>query len=301
MTTEKHDHANDTTPVTVIGLGLMGQALAGAFLRGGHPTTVWNRTAAKADALVAEGATLAGSVGDAVAASPLVVVCVTDYDAVHGLLDPVGDALAGRTLVNLTSGTSEGARQTAEWAARQGATYLDGGIMAVPQGIGTADAALVYSGPRAAFDRYEPVLANLGATSTHLGEDHALSALHEMAVVGLMWSIMNGFLQGAAMLSAAGVSASAYAPIATLATTTVNEWLPGYARQIDDDAYPPLDATLDTHLAAMEHMVREAEALGVNTELPAFIKDLAERGVAGGHGGNGYPALIEQFRKPRTT
>ena len=39
----------DRTPVTVIGLGLMGQALAGAFLRAGHPTTVWNRSAAKAD------------------------------------------------------------------------------------------------------------------------------------------------------------------------------------------------------------------------------------------------------------
>jgi 3-hydroxyisobutyrate dehydrogenase-like beta-hydroxyacid dehydrogenase len=66
------------TPVTVVGLGLMGQALAEAFLCDGHPTTVWNRTAAKADRLVAQGAKLADSVGDAVAASPLVVVCVSD-------------------------------------------------------------------------------------------------------------------------------------------------------------------------------------------------------------------------------
>ena len=43
-------------PVTVIGLGLMGQALAGTLLRDGHPTTVWNRTPAKAGPLVARGA-----------------------------------------------------------------------------------------------------------------------------------------------------------------------------------------------------------------------------------------------------
>ena len=79
------------TPVTVIGLGLMGQALAGAFLRAGHPTTVWNRTAAKAEQLVGEGAKLAGSVGDAVAASPLVVVCVSDYTAVRELFEPLGE------------------------------------------------------------------------------------------------------------------------------------------------------------------------------------------------------------------
>lgn len=42
-------------PVTVLGLGPMGQALAGAFLGKGHSTTVWNRTAARGDALVARG------------------------------------------------------------------------------------------------------------------------------------------------------------------------------------------------------------------------------------------------------
>src|ERR1044072_8092422 len=51
-----HDHP---APVTVLGLGPMGQALAGAFLAQGHPTTVWNRTAARAGGLVARGATRA--------------------------------------------------------------------------------------------------------------------------------------------------------------------------------------------------------------------------------------------------
>lgn len=44
------------TPVTVVGLGSMGRALAGAFAGAGHPTTVWNRTPAKAAPLVAKGA-----------------------------------------------------------------------------------------------------------------------------------------------------------------------------------------------------------------------------------------------------
>ncbi|MER6901101.1 NAD(P)-binding domain-containing protein, partial [Amycolatopsis sp. NPDC000740] len=43
------------TPVTVVGLGSMGRALAGAFLAAGHPTTVWNRTPDKAAPLVAGG------------------------------------------------------------------------------------------------------------------------------------------------------------------------------------------------------------------------------------------------------
>ncbi|MEV4627014.1 NAD(P)-binding domain-containing protein [Micromonospora sp. NPDC049523] len=286
-------------PVTVVGLGLMGQALAGAFLQDGHPTTVWNRTAAKAEHLVARGATLADSAHDAVTASPLVVVCVSDYDAVHELLDPLGDALAGRVLVNLTSGPSLVARETAEWAARLGVTYLDGAIMAVPAGIGTADAAILYSGSRSAFDLHEPALRSLATeTTTFIGEDPGLSALFEMAMLGVMWGVLNGFLHGAALLGAAGVDATAFAPIAKMGIGTVADWVHDYARQIDDGAYPVLDSTIDTHLATMEHLVHESESLGVSAELPRFVRALAEQAVAAGHGGNGYAALIEQFRTP---
>jgi 3-hydroxyisobutyrate dehydrogenase-like beta-hydroxyacid dehydrogenase len=281
------------TQISVLGLGLMGQALAGAFVRDGHAVTVWNRTGAKAAPLVAQGARLAGSAAEAVAASPLVIVCVSDYGVVREIV-PAG--LDGRVVVNLTSGTSAQAREAAEWAAGQGATYLDGAIMAVPPAIGSKDTVILYSGPRSAFDRYEPELRSLGAGTTYLGADHGLASLHDVAVLGLMWSILNGFLHGAALLGAAGIKATQLTPILTDAIGTVAEWLPGYARQIDDGAYPALDSTLDTHVAAMGHLIHESEALGVDAELPRLIKSLAERAVADGHGGDSYPVLVEQFR-----
>lgn len=285
------------TRVTVIGLGLMGRALAEAFLGAGHRTTVWNRTPAKADALVARGAELADSPGDALAASPLAVVCVSDYDAVNEILYPLDGAMDGRVLVNLTSGTSAQARETAEWAARRGSAYLDGVIMAAPPAIGTADAVVVYSGPRSAFDLHEPVLSGLGAGTAYLGEDHGLSSLYDAAVLGLMWGILNGFLHGAALLGTAGVTASTFVPVASKGIGTVTGWLSGLAGQVDDGRYPAPDSTIDVHLAAMEHLVHESEALGVNAELPRLIKALADRAVADGHGGHSYAAMIEQFRK----
>jgi 3-hydroxyisobutyrate dehydrogenase-like beta-hydroxyacid dehydrogenase len=291
--TEQQNHA----PVTVIGLGLMGQALAGAFLADGHPTTVWNRSAAKAEQLVARGATLAASARDAVAASPLVVICVTDYQAVRELLDPLEDVLAGRVLVNLTSGTSKQARETADWAALRGITYLDGVILAIPPAIGTADAAVLYSGPRQAFDTHESTLRSLGV-GTHLGVDHGLSSLYEMAMLSVMWSVLNGFLHGAALLETAKVDAATLAPIVNQGIGAMTDWISAYADQIDAGKYPADDSTIDTHLAAMEHLVQESESLGINVELPTFVKTLADRAVAQGRGSNSYAAMIEQFRKP---
>ncbi|AVT30573.1 6-phosphogluconate dehydrogenase [Plantactinospora sp. BC1] len=288
----------DTTPVTVVGLGLMGHALAATFLRNGHPTTVWNRTTAKAGQLVAAGARLADSPADAVAASPLVIVCVSNYDAVHELLDPLGDALDGRVLVNLTSGTSAAARETAERVARWGGSYLDGAIMAVPPAIGTAEASLLYSGSRSTFDRHESTLRLLGAGTTYLGADHGLSALYDVALLGVMWSVLNGFLQGAALVGTAGVDASTFAGIAGPLAGTVRDWLPDLARQIDGGDYRARDSTIDTHLGAMEHLVHESESLGVNADVPRLVKALADRAVADGHGGSDYAAMVEQFRKP---
>ncbi|UQS23563.1 NAD(P)-binding domain-containing protein [Amycolatopsis thermalba] len=278
--------------VTVLGLGLMGQALAGALVRAGHATTVWNRSPAKADALVAQGATRAGSVRDAVTASPLVIVCVTGADAVREILDPVAGELGDRVLVNLSSGTSREARET---AARHPGRYLDGAIMAAPPAIGTPEAAIVYSGARAAFDEHEQILRDLG-TATFLGDDPALSALHETAVLGLMYGILNGFLHSAALLGAAGVPADSFLPFARAGIDTVAGWLPGYARQIDEGTYPALDATLGTHLAAIEHVVHESEDAGVDPALPALVRAAARRAVSAGHGGDSYASVIEQFR-----
>ncbi|HET6290970.1 MAG TPA: NAD(P)-binding domain-containing protein [Amycolatopsis sp.] len=281
------DNAN--TPISVVGLGLMGTALARAFLTAGHPTTVWNRTAAKAGSLVAEGARLAPSIGEALGSGGVTILCLTDYPAVHDLLGDAG--LAGTTLVNLSSGSSAQARETAAWAEKQGARYLDGAIMAVPPAIGTAEAVILLSGPRPDFD-----LGALG-TISHLGEDPGLASLYDVAGLTMMWSVLNAWLQGTAMLKTAGVDATTYAPFARQIAAGVADWLPGYAEQVDKDSFPAEVSALETDARAMDHLVEECEALEVNAELPKLLKAMADRAIAAGHGGEQYPVLIREFER----
>ena len=283
------------TPVTVLGLGLMGRALAGAFLDAGHPVTVWNRTSAKTEQFVARGAQRAATVGEAVAAGPLTIVCVTDYRAVRALFDDV--APTGTTLLNLTSGDSAQARDTARWAAQHGVRYLDGAIMAIPSTIGTAEAVILVSGAAEDVTTHRSTLEALGTVS-HLGADHGLASLYDVAGLAMMWSVLNAWLQGTAMLRTAGVDAATYAPFAQQIATGVATWLPGYAAQIDRGAYPAEVAALETDVRSMAHLIEECEALGVNAELPVLIKAMADRAIAAGHGGEQYPVLIEEFGKP---
>ncbi|MFJ4778938.1 NAD(P)-dependent oxidoreductase [Streptomyces sp. NPDC088762] len=294
---------NDRSPVTVIGLGLMGQALAAAFVKAGHRTTVWNRSPEKADELVRQGALLAPTAADAVSAGELIVVCLSTYDVMHEILDPLDGALSGRVLANLTSGSSEQARETAVWATERGAEYLDGAIMAIPATIGAAESVLFHSGSKGAFDKHEATLKVLGGATTYVGEDPGLAVLYDVALLGVMWGTLNSFIHGAALLKSANIDAKAFLPWATSWIDAVKHFATDYAGQIDagDGKYPANDAKLETHFASIEHLLHESEAQGINTELPASVHALVKRVIAKGYAENSYAAMIELFQDPKAS
>ncbi|MGR7002445.1 imine reductase family protein [Yinghuangia aomiensis] len=66
---------------------------------------------------------------------------------------------------------------------------------------------------------------------------------------------------------------------------------------MDSGVYPGDDAALDTHLAAMEHLIDESEAVGLDASFPKAIKQLADRAVAAGRSKDSYAVLVEELRK----
>ena len=125
--------------VSVVGLGQMGSALVAPLLRGGNKVTVWNRSAEKAKPLVALGAELAGNIEEAINASELIVVCLSDYGTSDALFrsPEIERLLKGKTLLQLTTGTGDEAARSAIWADDIGMDYLDGAIMDYPRAVGT--------------------------------------------------------------------------------------------------------------------------------------------------------------------
>ncbi|MEV0632116.1 NAD(P)-dependent oxidoreductase [Nonomuraea wenchangensis] len=287
----------DRRSVTVVGLGLMGSALAGALLDHGHPTTVWNRSAHKARPLVDRGARPAATPREAIEAGGLVVACVLDYEALRAVLEPVAGSLSGKVLVNLTSGSPEQAHEFATWAGSHGADYLDGAIMTTPPGVGSPEMMFLYSGPDLVFEAHRSTLAALG-DPLYLGADPGLASLYDAALLGLMWSTMTGWLHGAAVVGAEKTPAAVFTPVAIRWLTAVAGFLSAYAPQVDAGRYPGDDATVDVQIAAIDHLLHAAEARRVDNALPELLKSLMERAKAAGHGSDSYASLIEVLREP---
>lgn len=283
-----------TQSVTVLGLGAMGRALAAAFLAAGHDTTVWNRTPGRDRDLVAAGAKPAATPAEAVAGGELVVVCLFDHASVHETLDPVAGQLRGRAVVNLTSTAPAAARELAAWAAGHGIDHLDGGIMAVPEMIGTPASSLLYSGSADVFTRYRDVLAVLGAPE-YFGPDAGHASLVDFALLAAMYSMFAGYYHGAAMARTAGISATDFGHRAAAWLGAVLPTLPQAGATIDAGDYTVPHQPLTFTKAALDAIVTASRDAGVDLDIIGAVRNLADRQIAAGHGGQSSERMYESL------
>lgn len=282
--------------VTVIGLGPMGRAMVGAFLDAGHDVTVWNRTAGRADELVARGARRAATVGEALAANELVILSLTDYDAMYAVLEPAAASLNGRVLVNLTSDTPDKARAAATWAAGHGARHVTGGVQVPPSGIGSPDSSTYYSGPQDVFEAHHDTLKVLTGTD-YRGEDPGLAALFYQLQMDIFWTGLTSWLHALAVAGANGITADEFLPHASETFASMPDFLRFYTPRIDAGQHPGDADRLAMGVASVEHVLHTTRDAGVDPALPAALLGIFERGMAAGHAGDSATSLIEVFKK----
>jgi 3-hydroxyisobutyrate dehydrogenase-like beta-hydroxyacid dehydrogenase len=223
--------------ITVIGLGPMGQAMARTFVARGVATTVWNRTAGRADGL---GASVAPDAATAVAANQVVVLSLTDYQAMYDVL--AGVDVTGKVIVNLSSDTPAKTREAAGWLAERGADLLVGGVMVPAPLVGGKGSYVFYSGPRSVFDEHADVLGLIGRAD-HLGENHILAQLYYQAQLDIFLTSLSAYLHASALLAAAGVSAKEFARYAKDNFDSLSMYIDPAADNIDSRDTP---ATLRT-------------------------------------------------------
>lgn len=288
--------------VTVIGLGPMGQAMTRTLLAAGHRVTVWNRTAGRADAVVADGATLAPTPGAAVEASDLVLLSLTDYQAMYDILGTATESLAGRTLVNLSSDTPDRTREAAAWAAGHGAAFLTGGVMVPAPMVGTEAAYVFYSGGDEVMTRHRETLALLG-TPKYLGEEPGLAQMMYQAQLAVFLTTLSGLMHATAMLGTAGMKAGEALPGLLSFTDSIGAILrageehPGAA--LDAGEHPGDLSTVTMMGATADHIVETSTSLGLDLALPLAVQAHYQRAIKDGHGSDNWTRIIDSIRQPR--
>lgn len=283
--------------VTFIGLGQMGATLARLALAQGRRVTVWNRTPTRAEPLVRSGAQPAATPAEAVAAGDVIVVCVHDYAASDAILrTPAVEArLAGRVLLQLTTGSPQEARDSEAWARRLGAEYLDGAIQAAPAQMGREDAVILVSGDEATHRRLEPLLRVFGGPS-YLGAQAGAAAIMDMATLSYVYGSIVGFVQGAHLAQAEGLRVDAYASLVSAMAPAMVEFLVHEGGVIQSGDFAVSQSPMRINIEATERIARVARQAGISTEFPSFVAELFRRADAAGYGNEELAALIKVFR-----
>lgn len=274
------------TTLTVLGLGPMGHALAAALTAAHHSTTVWNRTPGKGDDLAASTADTAA---EAIAASPLVVVCLRDYAVVHEVLDP--DTLKGRTVVNLSGGSPRQAREMAAWAHDHDIDYLDGVIVSMPEAIGTSEAALYYSGPEDVYERYRSALAALGENAYYLGADPGRAASLDASLQDLLWTSMSGAVHMFALARAENIAPADIAPHAKAMLGFLPGMIDLLAEQLSAGRFPGDLGSITTSAAVMDHILEVIRANDLDNGVLSSARAEVRRAIDAGLGPEGFARL----------
>lgn len=157
-----------------LGTGIMGGHMARRLAAAGFGVSAWNRTAAKAVALEADGVDAAASAADAVAGADAVICMLSSGPVCDEVLSGVGQGgaigamKAGATLVVMSSIPVETARAQALICAGRGLHYIDAPVSGGEKGARDGTLAIMAGGEAAAIEAMGPVFAALGRL-THIG------------------------------------------------------------------------------------------------------------------------------------
>ena len=156
-----------------IGLGRMGEAMVKRLLKAGHPVSVWNRTAAKAEPLVEYGATIATS-KQALSSCDVVFTMVSTTDDLKEVLFGEGGLVSGKqrpqVVVDSSSISQEGSAEIRARLEGLGVAYLCAPVSGNAKVAKAGKLLIVASGPKPLYDQAAPYLAAIGRKVMWVGE-----------------------------------------------------------------------------------------------------------------------------------
>ena len=178
--------SNEGTTVACIGLGRMGAGIAGSIQRAGFTLRVYNRTAAKMQPFVDEGATAAESPKDAATGADVVVTNLMDdasvLDSVTGIDGILAGLEPGRIHIDTTTISPRCARQLAELHGQHGSRCVVGPVVGRPDVAAKGELRTFLAGEVGAIEECRPVVDAYTSLVIGLGEDPGLASSMKLSV-----------------------------------------------------------------------------------------------------------------------
>ena len=194
-----------TPTVSVLGLGIMGSAMARRVAGSGLPTTVWNRSAARAEAFRGV-ATVAGTPDSAVAGADIVLTMLFDAEAVRTVMAAALPAMRpGAIWLQCSTIGVEAARELAGLAGAAGVRFVDAPVLGTKAPAQAGTLTTLVAASDAILAEVQPVLAATSAKVVRAGVEAPAASALKLAMNAWIATITAGIAQSLAIASRLGL------------------------------------------------------------------------------------------------
>jgi 3-hydroxyisobutyrate dehydrogenase-like beta-hydroxyacid dehydrogenase len=280
-----------------IGLGRMGQGIAGRVLGGGHDLVVWNRTAAKAEALAAEGARVAGSVAEACEGRDVVITMVANDEVLSEVTlgdGGIRDSLPARA-VHMTMGTHGVAtvQRLAAAHAEANQALVAGHVLGRPDLAASGQLGIVAAGPADAVRRCEPLFEVIGRHTFHAGTRAEGATAIKLANNFALGCAIEAMGEAFALVRKYGVEPEILYEVLTDALFAAPAYKV-YGKIMVDEAYDRPGFTVDLALKDADLILAAADPAGVPLPSVNVYRDRLLGAIAHGDGERDWAVLARE-------
>lgn len=262
-----------------LGLGTMGAAIAGRLVAAGHDVTVWNRSAEAAGPLVAEGARLASTPAEALAA-PISFSMLANDEAAEAVLTAENlRGPAGRIHVNMASISAVAADRLERLSIEAGMQYVGSPVLGRPAVAAAGGLNILVAGPEEAILAVEPYLEILGTRIWRFGDQPRRANIVKIAVNFTIIHAMQALGEGISLVEAHGIDAGDYVELlgGTLFGGVV---FTGYGSIIAERRYSPPGFTMALGLKDLGLAEEVAAEGGITLPTAPILREKFETALA---------------------
>jgi len=268
-----------------VGLGSMGQGMAGCLLGGGHQVTVWNRSQAPVEGLVAKGAVAAASPGEAVHGDVLISMLADDFATRTVLLESgaLAGAAQGLLHINMATVSIDFAREMTQWHAEHGLGYLAAPVFGRSDMAAVGQLNVLVAGDAAAQARAQPLFDLMGRKTWSLGQVAERANAVKLAGNFMIAAAIGAMGEAASLAQGYGVEPAVFLELMT-GTLFAAPVYQGYGKLIAESKFEP--AGFKAALGAKDVRLALAAGEATNTPMPlaSMLRDQLIDAIAHGEG-----------------
>lgn len=258
-----------------IGLGQMGSGMAGNLVKAGHAVTVYNRTQAKADALVAAGAARAAEVADACRGEAVVTMLANDA-AVEEVVFAPGGLIAtlpkGALHVSASTISVALSERLAAAHAEAGQLYVSAPVFGRPEVAAAGNLFVVAAGAPPAIAAARPLFEAVGQRTFEVSDIPSRANLVKLSGNFLIACVIESLGEAMALVGKGGIDKGEYLELLT-STLFGAPVYKTYGRLLAEPGDRPVGFAAPLGLKDIKLALAAGEALEVPLPLASLLRD----------------------------